>query len=229
MGDEERLEQRIKTLEYEFKILKNEIQRTLLDIQEQVLMHYYPTLRADDAGAEAEVQQSLRAVQEKKQTAAPPEPTTRVTLASAPPAPSPSVPAVEVPVVAKKVSLDDVRQARGEAPPPADGASAEAPALIGGVEQATAIALSAWVNTSANKIGGERLTKLVETAAMRGSVTQDVRNVVMKLVSLGVNGASPAVVPVNDSLKVVTKLYEIVGRPASVEEAINIIDEARVG
>ena len=39
------LEKRVKSLEHEVNILKNEIQRTLLDIQEQVLTHYYPALR----------------------------------------------------------------------------------------------------------------------------------------------------------------------------------------
>ncbi|MBI5302720.1 MAG: hypothetical protein HY868_11325 [Chloroflexi bacterium] len=43
------LEQRVKALEYEVKILKNDLQRTLLEIQEQVLLHYYPSLRADDS------------------------------------------------------------------------------------------------------------------------------------------------------------------------------------
>lgn len=42
------LDERMKAFEHELKSLKNEIQRTLLDIQEQVLMHYYPTLRVED-------------------------------------------------------------------------------------------------------------------------------------------------------------------------------------
>lgn len=42
------LESRLEKLEHEFKILKGEIQTTLLEIQEQILIHYYPTLRADD-------------------------------------------------------------------------------------------------------------------------------------------------------------------------------------
>jgi hypothetical protein len=45
------LEQRVKTLEYEIKVLKSEIQRTLLDVQEQVLIHYYPNLRSEDRTA----------------------------------------------------------------------------------------------------------------------------------------------------------------------------------
>jgi hypothetical protein len=39
------LEDRVKALEEEMNVLKNQIQATLLEIQEQVLMHYYPSLR----------------------------------------------------------------------------------------------------------------------------------------------------------------------------------------
>lgn len=42
------LENRVETLEHDFKILKNEIQTILLEIQEQVLLHYYPELRGED-------------------------------------------------------------------------------------------------------------------------------------------------------------------------------------
>ena len=42
------LESRVERLESEMKILKNEIQRTVLDIQEQILVHYYPALRPED-------------------------------------------------------------------------------------------------------------------------------------------------------------------------------------
>jgi hypothetical protein len=38
------LEDRVRELEEELKVLKNEIQTTLLDIQEQILVHYYPSL-----------------------------------------------------------------------------------------------------------------------------------------------------------------------------------------
>ncbi|MBK8902288.1 MAG: hypothetical protein IPM53_13965 [Anaerolineaceae bacterium] len=38
------LEDRVRELEEELKVLKNEIQTTLLDIQEQILSHYYPSL-----------------------------------------------------------------------------------------------------------------------------------------------------------------------------------------
>lgn len=43
-----KLESRVEALEQELKILKNEIQSTLLEIREQVLNHYYPELRAEE-------------------------------------------------------------------------------------------------------------------------------------------------------------------------------------
>jgi hypothetical protein len=43
------LEIRVETLEHELKILKSEIENTLLEIQNQILIHYYPALRAENS------------------------------------------------------------------------------------------------------------------------------------------------------------------------------------
>jgi hypothetical protein len=45
------LEHRVKVLEQELEILKNQVQATLLDIQEQLLSSYHPALRADHVNA----------------------------------------------------------------------------------------------------------------------------------------------------------------------------------
>jgi hypothetical protein len=88
------LEQRVKALEYEIKILKNEIQRTLLEIHEQVLVHYYPALRtADSTPAEG----AIAAIQAPRVK----------------PVPNP---ADDLPVV-RKVSLEEIKPAESEAPP----------------------------------------------------------------------------------------------------------------
>ncbi len=60
------LEQKVKTLEYEMKILKNEIQQTLLDIQEQLLLHYYPSLRTSESSPPDGILRSIEAIQKKK-------------------------------------------------------------------------------------------------------------------------------------------------------------------
>ena len=51
-----KLETRVERLEHEFKILKNEIQAALLEIQEQILIHYYPALRGEENVAPEQLQ-----------------------------------------------------------------------------------------------------------------------------------------------------------------------------
>ena len=59
------LEDRMAMLEGEMKILKNEIQGALLTIQEQVLIHYYPALRAEDSSSSESIVQSLESLPEE--------------------------------------------------------------------------------------------------------------------------------------------------------------------
>ena len=65
------LEQRVKTLEYEVKMLKNEMQRILLEIQEQILVHYYPSLRADESTPSEAMVQNLDQVRARISSSAP--------------------------------------------------------------------------------------------------------------------------------------------------------------
>ncbi len=60
------LEQKVKVLEYDVKALKSEFQRSLLDMQEQLLIHYYPSLRADDTSPTEGVIQSLQQIRQKR-------------------------------------------------------------------------------------------------------------------------------------------------------------------
>ncbi len=149
------LEQRVKTLEYEMKILKNEIQRTLLDIQEQVLVHYYPALRTEEAGPSDGTIQAVEALR-AKQVPAP-----------APAAPAPVAPIVEaVPApAAKKVSLDEVRSNTG-------GAGASLPKLL------------EWVMNSGGKIGGPRTVKVIDIYGRKGYMPADVKSSLMAVASL---------------------------------------------
>ncbi|MCA9944955.1 MAG: hypothetical protein KC449_15830 [Anaerolineales bacterium] len=68
------LEDRVKELEEELKVLKNEIQTTLLDIQEQILSHYYPSLYPS-ANKEANLAQANAANQQAYADAPPPQQT----------------------------------------------------------------------------------------------------------------------------------------------------------
>jgi hypothetical protein len=198
------LEQRIKTLEYEFKILKNEIQRTLLDIEEQVLIHYYPTLRTEDSAPSEGIAQAVEALRARQ---------------AAESGPTPTVPA------ARKVSLEDARaeQSVKTVPP-----SAAAPASRKGMDQATMVKLSEWVSSSAHKIGGERTAKLIETSTNHGIMAPELKDVLKRLASLN-KEAPPEKVAVNQVLGALLKLYELMGRAANVEEALALIEEAQLG
>lgn len=197
------LEQRVKTLEYEFKILKNEIQRTLLDIEEQVLVHYYPALRAGDAVAPEGIVQAVESIRAKQVAGS----------ASASAA-----------LAAKKVSLDEVRAAGVTAPVQAAGD----PSNGKGMDQATMVKLSEWVSSSAQMIGGDRTGKLIEMSAGSGIVPPQFIDVLKRLASLN-KGAAPEKVAVNEVLGALLKLYELMGRASNVEEALMLIEEAKLG
>ena len=97
------LEQRVKALEYEMKILKNEVQRTLLDIQEQILVHYYPQLRIEESRPSDGTVAAVEAIRQRQANQPSQAPA---------PEPQPAAPAVAPSI--KKVSLDEIRQAQTE-------------------------------------------------------------------------------------------------------------------
>lgn len=149
------LEQRVKTLEYEFKILKNEIQRTLLDIQEQVLIHYYPTLRTEETGPSSGMVQMMETVRSRQV--------------------KPQGPAEPGATAIKKVSLGEIRSAQKEqadapaAARPFSAAGAREPAANPGAgvvphaaEEASVAKLLEWVVNSAAKVGDDRDTEKVD-------------------------------------------------------------------
>ena len=213
MESEERLEQRVKTLEYEFKILKNEIQRALLDIQEQILVHYYPALRSEQPTPAPEVVQSLGAIQEKR----------GAKEALAPPVERPA----GEPLPVKKVSLDDVRKAREE--PPAAAEVRPSTARGPKTEPPNVMALTEWVNASAAKIGKERATKLLEMVSQKGYLAGDVKDLLVKVCVATASEGPVGKVATNDTLSALLKLNELLGRGTNVEEALSLIDEAKLG
>jgi len=93
------LEDRVKELEEELKVLKNEIQTTLLDIQEQILSHYYPSLypsankEANLAQANAANRQTTAEAYTPQPAAMPVVPTTAVPPAAVTPTEASPAPA----------------------------------------------------------------------------------------------------------------------------------------
>ncbi len=227
------LEQRVKTLEYEMKILKNEIQRTLLDIQEQILVHYYPALRADGTEASEGLIQAMDALRAKQGTGptapvAKPAPTDDTTaqpleqagtarpLNSAQQAIAPAAPEPPLPVV-KKVTLDAVRAARaGTTGAPQAAEPAGLPKLV------------EWAMATATKIGGERLKRILTVLSARNIITPDMATVLLQIAALN-QASAPENIPVNKILDELLVLDRLLARPGDAEEALALIEEANLG
>ncbi len=202
MDNEQRLEQRIKTLEYEIKILKNEIQRTLLDIQEQVLSHYYPELRSASGSLEDAAKVAYEQVREKKKGMAGDEPEPE-------PAPAPAPP----------VATTEKAGGNGNG---GDNAPGEMPHTL-------IVALSSWTHKTITKTGQERTSKIVETCADRSWIRADIADFIRKLIAMEEAGAPPELPPTNELLQAVMDLCKHLGRNCSVDDAISVIDEAKLG
>ena len=205
----QQLEQRVKSLEYEMKIMKNEMQRTLLDIQEQVLVHYYPSLRAEDEGPSEGIRQSLESIRGERQTTG---------EAPNPPEAQPEV---------KMVSLEDVKAGQEETPGSLEG-EVSSPSE-GGEDQSRIMELSGWVSNTAQKIGGERTGRLIQACTNKGIIAPDIEGSLLRLTGLISVDSAPEQVAVNEILGALLKLNKLLGRGSDVEEALSIIEEANLG
>jgi hypothetical protein len=110
-----------------------------LDIQEQVLLYYYPALRTEESSPSEGPVQAIEALRSRQ---------------AKPEAPNPSV--------AKKITLDEAHRgaARLVQATPAFAAN-------GALDQAAMLKLSGWASDSAAKIGKERTGKLVTLCGRR--------------------------------------------------------------
>ena len=202
------LEQRIKKLEDELKILKNQIQTTLLEIQSEVMSHYYPYLRADEEG-----QQEGR---EKPLIAPLPDPT----------------PPLEVlldeeeeevaelsPVKVQKVSLGEVRQHGAPRGPSAQkvagvargNPTGQAAARAAPTTDLTILArVSKWASSSVARIGREHTTQLLERCVQDGYLAPQMLQSLAFVISLG-GSEEPAKedVPVEEVLNALVELTEV--------------------
>jgi hypothetical protein len=225
------LEQRVKTLEYEIKILKNEVQRTLLDIQEQILVHYYPTLRADNEGPSEGTIQSIEEIREKKrqlggderQAQSQPSSSRNATVKAHAGAGNPM----------KEVTLDEARAMKAS-PDGGDGqseGSSDGPSMeeIEGKEQDEMVILSGWVSSTAKRIGKDPTSKLVRSYIEQDILSPHVEQPLLRLVGLIDQSDTPDNVAVNDILRAVMKLDELLGRNSDIDEALSVIEQAGLG
>ena len=213
------LEERLKILEGEMKILKNEIQSALLDIQEQILSHYYPVLRAEEMAPPDSAKQAYEAIRSdqkkremlKKAREEEEEASTRPRT--------------------KKVSLDEIR-AKSSAKKKEEEDLSQLEEI--GAEAAeeeetdpdTIVELAGWLNDSVEKIGGDRISRLIDGYATEEFITSDVEDILVGLIALNGNGEPPEEVKMTDTLDVILKLNKILKmKKADISKALSFIEE----
>lgn len=164
------LETRVETLEHELKILKSEIEATLLEIQEQVLIHYYPTLRAEDSTPPQEIAKHVSSRSRSRQE----------------PAPEPTKPTAEVgrptdtgSVLMREISLNgDSHEGPEESPSfsrKLDGSGQMlAPSVLP--------KLTIWSKSAVERIGREEAIQLVESCTEEVGCTPAIKTFVLQLI-----------------------------------------------
>jgi hypothetical protein len=192
------LEDRVKVLEDEIKILKNEIQSTLLDIQEQVLIHYYPSLRAEGASPSEDTIESLQPILSERrkgesETSAPPM--TR-----------------ESSLEGIMHSLESISEERKEVPenaltPPEEQPSSRAEK----VGRPPFTELAGWVSDSVERIGRERTREAIEIYARGGYLAPEVKDILLQLISLSDEEGPPEKVGMEEMLDIFVKLDKVLG------------------
>jgi len=197
------LENRVETLEHELKILKSEIEGTLLEIQNQVLIHYYPELRAQDSATAQEMSMALP-IRTKPSKTAPSEAT--------PPQP-PAPPTAGATMQMREVTLREVEDDHGLT---ATSSLAAVDKLLGPVALAH---LAKWANSAVAQVGKAQTTAVVEAYTDADACTDEVKAALMQLILLCQEEAAPSPVDTNALMQISFKLNQLFGQVAALTAA----------
>jgi hypothetical protein len=212
------LETRVETLEHELKILKNEIESTLLEIQNQVLIHYYPSLRAEELTPPKELltlrERSTQAGPQPKESADPP-----------------LLRDNQKPLVkTKELSLSAIKGKADVGSLPAKGEPPRTKTQITPLkQQVTALPAAArnqaalpyiakWVNESVAKIGKELTQNMVTSSASADDVAPAITDLLLQFVTLCDEAYPPEQVDTNELMDVLLKLNKMVDQVAKLTE-----------
>ena len=198
------LEKRVETLEHEMKILKNEIESTLLEIQNQILIHYYPTLRAENPSLPKGVSPFSDApFAEKREEIQGQDP--------------------ESLLKTKEISLNEIKgkpkpapMLRTEQPTPPKAESATWPEAT--ISPAGLTYLAKWVNDAVEKLGKEHTQKMVESHAGAEYCTPEVKDLLLQFILLSDVKNSPKQVETKEVMDALLKLNKVLDQVARAGE-----------
>jgi hypothetical protein len=202
------LETRVETLEHELKILKNEIEETLLEIQNQILIHYYPALRAEDSTPPQDLPPILPTRAKPQLEEAPPATAPFPTIA---PSPGSQM---------KEVSLSDLLKAKSTsaagapAPPVKPAGGAPGDAAVATLPPAALAHLAKWVTQAVERLGKAQAILMVESCADAEACTPAVLAALLQLLALAEEEAPPPTVETAAVMDTLLRLNRVVDQVA---------------
>ncbi len=224
------LENRVETLEHELKILKNEIESTLLEIQNQVLIHYYPAFRAEESVTSRDQLPFVKVPASVKSPAAQgnepanshPEmdvayvlpKTQEVSLDAINGKPNKS-PLLQQPATRfqrEVVALDDDEEDDEEDNADDDPDHVTAPATV--IDQLSLTRLARWVNHSVEKIGKTRTQEMIDATVGTEYGTPAVTAALHQLLAMSEDEEPPTQVDMQDLMNVLLKFNKVLDQVA---------------
>ena len=157
------LEQRMAKMEEEIHILKNQIQSTLLDIEEQIMNHYYPSLRSGD---EEEAPSASPRGQGRSRVSERPEP-------------EPPTADEGAHIAIKRVTLGDVRQGK-----PQRVDDGEHRMKAPNADAVNTAALLAWAKQTMDAIGPRATGEAIESFSAEGYLDAETAELLLQVVAM---------------------------------------------
>jgi len=200
------IEDRIKALEDESKVLKNVIQATLLDIQKEILTHYYAS-----EPSEGEATAGNAGWQRERSTGMPSPEGVR-------------------PSKDNEKASGTMAEAGGELPfrSTATGQELDHVCLQDREIWATVAKLLIWLSESVSELGRERVAKTIKMYGAYGYISPEMQKVLMALIAFSREETQPEQFGLKHLLEKLAELSNILsigGQPVNLNHILALVEE----